>query len=172
MNSLTPQNPPRKTSETNNRRRPRLISEPKPLPVERSIQKPPQSPAESPADSPADSHASKLTGRQERFCQNYVMSANAAMAAHEAGYAPRSARKQGYRLMTTRRIGVRIGEIQAHLAEANGRHLDVLIGKLEVVYRGALENRNFAAATRAIELQARLTGKAVGEEPDSRKPES
>ena len=155
MNSLTPQNPPQiphgKTSETNNRRGSRLISEPKPLPVEMCIQKPHGSPD------------SKLTGRQERFCQNYVLSANAAMAAHEAGYAPRSARKQGYRLLTTGRIGVRIGEIQTHLAEANGRNLDVLIGKLEVVYRRALENHHFAAATRAIELQARLTGKAVRE---------
>ena len=57
----------------------------------------------------------------------------------------------------------RVSIIQAHLAEGNGRHLDVLIGKLEVVYRRALENHHFAAATRAVELQARLTGKAVRE---------
>jgi len=108
----------------------------------------------------------KLKARQERFCQNYVLSANAAGAAHEAGYSPRSARKQGYRLLATGRIGVRIGEIQARLAEGNGRHLDVLIGKLEVVYRCALENHHFAAATRAVELQARLSGRAVRELPD------
>ncbi|NQU60149.1 MAG: terminase small subunit [Rhodospirillales bacterium] len=72
------------------------------LPPEKPIQSPSESTAESPAESPLESQGHKLPGqklkaRQERFCQNYVLSANAAGSAHEAGYSPRSARKQGYR---------------------------------------------------------------------------
>ncbi|NQU60148.1 MAG: hypothetical protein HQ512_03380 [Rhodospirillales bacterium] len=69
--------------------------------------------------------------------------------------------------MAMGRIGVRISEIQAHLARENGHHRDVLIGKLEAVYRRALEDHHYAAATRAVELQARLPGRAARELPDS-----
>ena len=39
---------------------------------------------------------------------------------------------------------------------ATGRDRDVLIGKLENIYRRAIENHQYHAATRAIEAQARL----------------
>ena len=60
--------------------------------------------------------APRLTLRQERFCQAFVLWANAANAAREAGYESKWARKQGYRLMRTARIRVRIQEIQAEMA--------------------------------------------------------
>ena len=39
--------------------------------------------------------------------------------------------------------------------------MDVLLGKLENVYRRAIEDHHFYAAARAIELQAKLTGMAA-----------
>ena len=39
---------------------------------------------------------------------------------------------------------------------ATGGDRDVLIGKLENIYRRAIENHQYHAATRAIEAQARL----------------
>ena len=72
----------------------------------------------------------------------------------DAGYKPRSRAQQGWRLMKTRRIAERIREIQVGLS--TGRDRDVLIGKLENIYRRAIENHQYHAATRAIEAQARL----------------
>ena len=104
------------------------------------------------------SHKPSLTPRPERFCHAFVYYANAAHAAREAGYTPRSSNKQGYRLLKTSRIRARIREIQAQLSRDNCRDMDVLLGKLENVYRRAVEDHHFYAAARAVELQAKLAG--------------
>ena len=78
------------------------------------------------------------------------------MAARAAGYAPTSARRQGWRLLRSPRIQARIREIQAELADHQCRADDAVIGKLEVVYRRALEAQQFYAAARAAELQGKL----------------
>ncbi len=97
-----------------------------------------------------------LTSRQERFCQSFVVYATAATAAREAGYARTNARQYGSRLLKTERIRARIREIQSDLAADHGRDMDVLLGKLEIVYRRAIEDHHFYAAARAVELQAKL----------------
>ncbi len=99
---------------------------------------------------------STLTSRQERFCQAFVVYATAATAAREAGYARTNARQYGSRLLKTERIRARIREIQSGLAADHGRDMDVLLGKLEIVYRRAIEDHHFYAAARAVELQAKL----------------
>jgi phage terminase small subunit len=101
-----------------------------------------------------------LSYRQENFCQLFVRDGNASSAAHYAGYRPSSRRQQGWRLMKTARIRDRIREIQIGLAGDHGRDRDVLIGKLENIYRRAIENHQYHAATRAIEAQARLSAMA------------
>ncbi len=83
------------------------------------------------------------------------------MAAREAGYQAKWSRKQGSRLLATERIRARIREIQAQLARDGGADMDTLIGKLEVVYRRAIEDHHFYAAARAVELQAKLTREAA-----------
>ncbi len=98
----------------------------------------------------------RLTPRQERFCQAFVVYATASVAAAEAGYSRKSSRKQGYRLLRTDRIRARVREIQTALAADHGRDMDVLLGKLEIVYRRAIEDHHFYAAGRAVELQAKL----------------
>ena len=110
----------------------------------------------------------ELTARQERFCRAFVDLANGAYAAREAGYAPGSARQQGNRLLKDRRVRSRIADIQAETAEESCRETDVLLGKLETVYRRAMANHHFHAAARAVELQAKLTGlKAARTAPDA-----
>ena len=99
--------------------------------------------------------------RQERFCQSFVLCPNASYAARDAGFESKWARKQGSRLMSTARIRARIREIQTGLARDHGLGRDALIGKLEVVYRRAIEDHHFTAAVRAVEAHARLGGKAV-----------
>jgi len=102
----------------------------------------------------------RLTQRQENFCQSFVVYPIAANAARSAGYGSKSAKQQGYRLLKTDRIRARIREIHTALAADHGSDLKVLLGKLEVVYRHAIEDHHFYAAARAIELQAKLSGMA------------
>jgi phage terminase small subunit len=113
----------------------------------------PESPPAAPAAPPRP-----LTLRQERFCQAYVLVPNAARAARLAGYSRASAKKQGWRLLRARRVRARLADIQAGLARDHGFDLETLIGKLEIVYRQAVEDRRSAAAARAVELQAKLAG--------------
>ena len=102
----------------------------------------------------------RLKPRHERFCIAFVECANAALAARAAGYAPGSARNAGYRLLRQPRIVSRIADIQKETAHAHCRNVDVLLGKLETIYRRAVDDHHFAAAARAVELQAKLSGVA------------
>ena len=45
-----------------------------------------------------------LSDKQERFAQAYVLHRNATEAAKAAGYAPRSANNQGYRMLKNQEI--------------------------------------------------------------------
>ncbi|MDG4602268.1 MAG: terminase small subunit [Defluviicoccus sp.] len=107
-----------------------------------------------------------LTTRQERFCERFVELGNASAAAKAAGYLPASARNTGYRLLRDPRIATRIAAIQAQMADQHCRQVDILLGKLETVFRRALDDHQFAAAARAIELQAKLAG--LGDRPQAR----
>jgi phage terminase small subunit len=102
----------------------------------------------------------KLKSRQERFCQRFVESANAAAAARAAGYSAAAARNAGYRLLRRPRIAARIAAIQAEIARDACRDVDVLLGKLETIYRRSVADHRFSTAARAVELQARISGLA------------
>ena len=112
-----------------------------------------------------------LNRRQERFCHAFVEYGCTAVAAVEAGYNRPTARQQGWRLLQDRRVKERIGEIQAGLAGQAGNRRDVLMGKLEVVYRRALQDHHYHAAARAVELQARLSGFAIALRNPARLPD-
>ena len=56
------------------------------------------------------------------------------------------------------RIAARIAEIEAQTARLHSRTDEVLVGKLENVYRRAIVDHQFHAAARAVELQARIRG--------------
>jgi len=98
-----------------------------------------------------------LTPRQERFCQSFVLNPNAAGAARDAGYAPRTAKHQGSRLLKKPAIAARIQDIQWALADDFGRDVGTLIGKLESVYRRAMADGRYHAAAHAVKLQADLS---------------
>ena len=121
---------------------------------------------------------SHLNPRQERFCQAFVTGASAAAAAREAGYTARSCHSQASRLLKKNRIRRRVADIQAAIGRETGLDRDQLIGKLETVYRRAIADHNYHAATRAVELQSRLAGLlrhgTAGEdtEPDEQQTET
>jgi hypothetical protein len=100
----------------------------------------------------------RLKPRHERFCRSFVECANATLAAKAAGYTAASARNAGYRLLRHPRIVARITQLHGEMAQAHCRNLDILLGKLETIYRRAVDDHHFAAAARAVELQAKLAG--------------
>lgn len=111
----------------------------------------------------------RLGHRQEIFCRRFVEGANATQAAKSAGYAAGSARNAGYRLLQRPQIIARIAELHRELAMQRCRDVDVLIGKLEAIYRRAIDAQQCSAAARAVELQARLSSGRWGS-PDDRHP--
>ena len=98
----------------------------------------------------------RLNHRQERFCRAFAEGANATRAAVMAGYAAEWAGNHGYRLLRQPPIRARIAAIEAETANEMRETAGALFGKLEIVYRRALEDRYYPAAMRAVDLQARL----------------
>jgi hypothetical protein len=64
--------------------------------------------------------------------------------------------------MRDERVVERIAELHAETARAHCRGLEILLSKLEAVYRQSFEDHQYAVAARAIELQAKLAGFTPG----------
>jgi phage terminase small subunit len=109
-----------------------------------------------------------MRARQERFCRRFVEFGCATTAARAAGYAPRSAKNAGYRLIRHPRIAQRIAAIEAEAARLHCPSDAVLVGKLETVYRRAIVDHQFHAAARAVDLQAKLRRGAAEDRASAR----
>jgi len=107
---------------------------------------------------PGEPAGAVLSSQREAFCQAYVYYANAALAARQAGYSPKTCRQQGHQLLKKPPVAARIAAIRADLAIEGCRDTVILLGKLENVYNRALEDRHYVAAARSVEIQARLAG--------------
>ena len=94
-----------------------------------------------------------LSDKQERFAQAYVLHRNATEAAKAAGYAPRSAYNQGYRMLKNDEIVERIADLENEL-ETN---IDV-IDEIENQYTFAKANGHTNSAIKALELLSRVRG--------------
>jgi len=94
-----------------------------------------------------------LNEKQERFAQAYVLHRNATEAAKAAGYAPRSANNQGYRLIQLQEVVDRVHELEQEL------ETDVnVIEELEGQYTFAKANGHTNSAIKALELLSRVRG--------------
>lgn len=60
---------------------------------------------------------SKLTAKQELFCQEYIIDLNATQAAIRAGYSERTANAQASRLLANVKVSARIKELKDERAE-------------------------------------------------------
>ena len=94
-----------------------------------------------------------LSEKQERFAQAYILHRNATEAAKAAGYAPRSAYNQGYRMLKNDEIVERIADLENEL-ETN---IDV-IDEIENQYTFAKANGHTNSAIKALELLSRVRG--------------
>ena len=94
-----------------------------------------------------------LNEKQEKFAQAYVLHRNATEAAKAAGYAPRSANNQGYRLIQLQEVVDRVHELEQEL------ETDVnVIEELEKQYTFAKVNGHTNSAIKALELLSRVRG--------------
>lgn len=72
---------------------------------------------ENTVDVSAENKQKKLTGKQEKFCREYVIDLNGTRAAIRAGYSPDSARQIASRLLTKDNILSRVHAIQIEECE-------------------------------------------------------
>jgi len=94
-----------------------------------------------------------LNKKQEKFAQAYVLHRNATDAAKTAGYAPKSAYNQGYRLLQDTAILERIEDLERELETS----VDV-IEEIENQYAFAKTQGHTNSAIKALELLSRVRG--------------
>lgn len=80
-----------------------------------------------------------LNGKQERFCQEYVIDYNGKQAALRAGYQERSARQQASRLLTNAAVLARVRELQKEQVERLAISQDYVVLQLLETYQRCLE---------------------------------
>ena len=94
-----------------------------------------------------------LNEKQEKFAQAYILHRNATDAAKAAGYTPRSAYNQGYRLLQDSVIQERIEDLERELETS----VDV-IEEIENQYAFAKTQGHTNSAIKALELLSRIRG--------------
>jgi hypothetical protein len=94
-----------------------------------------------------------LNDKQEKFAQAYVLHRNATEAAKAAGYAPKSANNQGYRLLQIDEVVERIHNLEQEL-QTNVN----VIEEIEAQYEFAKISGHTNSAIKALELLSRIRG--------------
>ena len=97
----------------------------------------------------------KLTPKQERFCEEYLIDLNATQAAIRAGYAESSAGRNADRMMKNNEIQKKITELRLEQSKRTGITADRVLGKLEEI---AFSNKNSTAQMKALELLGKHLG--------------
>nr|DAU45044.1 MAG TPA: Terminase small subunit [Caudoviricetes sp.] len=72
----------------------------------------------------------RMTDKQERFCEEYMIDLNATQAAIRAGYSPKTANEQGSQLLAKLSIQNRIAQLQAEQSRRTGVSADRVVREL------------------------------------------
>tara|TARA_R100000789_G_scaffold21676_2_gene24505 strand:- start:589 stop:1002 length:414 start_codon:yes stop_codon:yes gene_type:complete len=115
---------------------------------------------------------SKLTPKQCRFVDEYLVDLNATQAAIRAGYSEKTAREQGARLLSKVHIQAAIQVGQSAAQKRTRRTMDDVLADLRAVAQDAMQKipdkegnllmANHNAAIKAIELEGRHLGMFAG----------
>ncbi len=100
----------------------------------------------------------KLTPKQQRFVEEYLIDSNATQAAIRAGYAKKRAYAMGHENLTKPEIQAAITEQRLKISERNAITVDALLAELENTRQLAMKDRNPSAAVSAIMGKAKLCG--------------
>ena len=106
----------------------------------------------------------KLTARQQRFCDEYLIDLNATQAAIRAGYSKKTANEQGSRLLTNVSVKEYIDERMAAKEKALIADQDEVLKYLTAVLRGESESEEIVVeSTGDFKSEARTMKKAPSE---------
>ncbi len=103
--------------------------------------------------------------RWESFCRLYAFGHSAADAARHAGYAWGTARHAGWRLLQDPRIQRRVRTLQQYANDHRPKSREDLVGRLEIIYREAMNRGQYHASIQAIKAIACLEGFRPPERP-------
>ena len=104
--------------------------------------------------------ATKLTPKQERFCQEYLKDLNGCQAAIRAGYSKRTARNLACNQLTKIHIQARIEQLKAARGEKTGVTQEWVVEMLQKVAQRCVESEKFdpSPAVQALDKLAKHTG--------------
>lgn len=102
-----------------------------------------------------------LTPKQARFVVEYLKDQNGTQAAIRTGYSEKTAKQQGSRLLTDRRIQAAVRAGQKRVATQAAVTVDSLMGELEQARKLALKEQQASAAVTATMGKAKLAGLLV-----------
>lgn len=114
----------------------------------------------------------KLTPKQKRFIQEYLIDLNATQACIRAGYSKRNADKIGPELLGKTRVQEALQKAHEDLAKRTKTKQEKVIQQLQADHDGAIEANQYGAAVKATELKGKHIGMfsdriKIGGDPDS-----
>lgn len=98
---------------------------------------------------------SKLPPRRRRFVEEYAVDLNATQAAIRAGYAKKTAKSEGARLLSFAAVKDAIAAVQAKMSAESSLTVAKVLEDIERVRGLAEDNERFGEAMRASELQGK-----------------
>ena len=99
-----------------------------------------------------------LRGKEERFCQEYVIDYNGTKAAIRAGYNPGDAANRAYRLMKKAEIAARVRELEKELADRLALSQEQVVLQLKKQYDECQAEKDHKNALKALELMGKHLG--------------
>lgn len=100
----------------------------------------------------------KLTIKQRRFIDEYLVDLNATQAAVRAGYSPKTAKEQGSRLLTNVHVAAAFREALDKRAQATGRTALDVVRDIQDVTQEARRVGDHRAALKGLEMEGRHLG--------------
>lgn len=98
----------------------------------------------------------KLTPKQEKFCQEYVVDLNATQAAIRAGYSAKTARSLGQENLTKPDIQERLSELRSEQEKRTEITADAVLNEIALIGFG--EPERTSDKIKALELLGRHLG--------------
>jgi phage terminase small subunit len=80
----------------------------------------------------------KLTPKQQRFCEEFIIDMNATQAAIRAGYSPKTANEQAARMLTITNLQRYLTELRSQQSERLQINADMVLRELAIIGFGSI----------------------------------
>lgn len=99
----------------------------------------------------------KLTAKQQRFCDEYLIDLNATQAAIRAGYSERTAMEQGYQLLQKTSVQERIQQRKSDRVERTEITQDMVLKELAIIaFSNAADYANIIEKDAMVEVEGNM----------------